>query len=185
MLPARVLEASMGGRRWKFWGWGCEGDGLSAEEERRLLGFYRERIGLEDVTRRPPPAVEEVTLRAPRLQPPASLAAICTSEPYERLLHSYGKSFPEAVRIFARDFGHAPDVVAKPASDDDVSAVLGWAAQAGAAVIPFGAGSSVVGGVEPAVGERFAGSTDCSRSTARAVPRVCRAACWGRRWRAR
>jgi alkyldihydroxyacetonephosphate synthase len=148
----------MGGRRWKFWGWGLEGDGLGAEEVRRLLGFYRERIGLGDVERLPPPAVAEVTLRAPRLRPPPSLAAICTGEAYERLLHSYGKSFPEAVRIFARDFENAPDVVARPRSDDDVAAVLAWAAEAGAAVIPFGAGSSVVGGVEPAVGERFAGT---------------------------
>ena len=86
------------------------------------------------------------------------LAAICTSEPYERLLHSYGKSFPEAVRIFARDFGNAPDVVARPRSEADVVAVLDWAADADAAVIPFGGGSSVVGGVEPAVGESFAGT---------------------------
>ncbi len=58
----------MTGRRWKFWGWGCEGDGLSAEEERRLLAFYRERIGFADVVRRPPPRVEEIALPAPRLQ---------------------------------------------------------------------------------------------------------------------
>jgi alkyldihydroxyacetonephosphate synthase len=148
----------MAGRRWKFWGWGLEGDGLSAEEEQRLLAFYRDRIGLSDVARRAPPRVEEIVLPAPRLQPPASLAGICTSEPYERLLHCYGKSFPEAVRIFAHDFGNAPDVIAKPRSDDDVSALLQWAGEVEAAVIPFGGGSSVVGGVEPVVGERFAGT---------------------------
>jgi len=148
----------MGGRCWKFWGWGFEGDGLSAEEERRLLNFYRKRIGLADVARRPPPAVEDIALRPPRLQPPASLAGICTAEPYQRLLHSYGKSFPEAARIFAHDFNNAPDIVARPRSDDEVSAVLGWAGEVNAAVIPFGGGSSVVGGVEPAVGERFAGT---------------------------
>ena len=87
-----------------------------------------------------------------------SLAASCTSEPYERLLHTYGKSFPEAVRIFERDFGNAPDVVARPRSEADVVAVLDWAADADAAVIPFGGGSSVVGGVEPAVGESFPGT---------------------------
>jgi alkyldihydroxyacetonephosphate synthase len=146
----------MTGRRWKFWGWGLEGDGLDAAEERRLLGFYRQHLNLADGARRPPPAVEEIALPAPRLRPPAGLAAICTSEPYERLLHSHGKSFPDAVRSFARDFGHAPDVVARPGSEAEIDALLQWAADVNAAVIPFGGGSSVVGGVEPAVGERFA-----------------------------
>jgi alkyldihydroxyacetonephosphate synthase len=148
----------MTGRRWKYWGWGVEGDGLSAAEEQRLLAFYRDRIGFTDVERRPPPQVSEIALRPPRLRPPASLASICNGEPRERLLHSYGKSFPEAVRIFAHDFNNAPDVVANPRSDDDVSALLAWAGEANAAVIPFGAGSSVVGGVEPMVGARFAGT---------------------------
>ena len=67
MLQARVREAAMSGRRWKFWGWGFEGDGLSLEEERRLLAFYRARIGYEDSARQPPPAAHEVSLRAPRL----------------------------------------------------------------------------------------------------------------------
>ena len=73
-------------------------------------------------------------------------------------MHTYGKSYPEAVRIFARDFSNAPDVVGIPRSEDDVIALLDWAADARAAVIPFGGGSSVVGGVEPAVGDGFAGT---------------------------
>ena len=94
----------------------------------------------------------------PALEPPARLAHLCSTEPYERLVHTYGKSFPDAVRAFARNFERAPDVVAQTASEDDVAAVLDWAADAGAAVIPFGGGSSVVGGVEPAVGDGFAGT---------------------------
>jgi alkyldihydroxyacetonephosphate synthase len=143
--------------RWKFWGWGVEGTGLEEGEQKRLFGFYR-TLGAPAGERRTVPKVDEIDLRRPRIGTPASLAAICTSEPYERLLHSYGKSFPEAVRIFARDFRNAPDVVAKPSSEANVVAVLDWAAQANAAVIPFGGGSSVVGGVEPAVGESFAGT---------------------------
>jgi alkyldihydroxyacetonephosphate synthase len=144
--------------RWKFWGWGYEGSGLAPDEERRLLHFYADRFGLEGATPRPAPAVEDISLRPSRLQPPDGLARLCSTEPYERLLHTYGKSFPEAVRIFAHDFNNAPDIVARPHSEDDVIAVLEWAADARAAVIPFGAGSSVVGGVEPAVGNGFAGT---------------------------
>jgi len=148
----------MAERRWKFWGWGLEGSGLAPAEERRLFEFYRERIGFRDVERRPPPQVADIALRAPRLQPPASLAALCSAEPHQRLAHTYGKSFPEAVRIFAHDFSNAPDVVAQPGSEQDVGGLLEWATDAGAAVIPFGGGSSVVGGVEPEVGEDFRGT---------------------------
>ena len=144
--------------RWKFWGWGYEGSGLEPAEQHRLLQFYADRFGLEGVAPGPAPTVHDVALRAPRLEPPARLARLCSAEPCERLVHTYGKSFPEAVRIFARDFGNAPDLVARPHAEDDVVAVLEWAADARAAVIPFGGGSSVVGGVEPAVGDGFAGT---------------------------
>jgi alkyldihydroxyacetonephosphate synthase len=148
----------MAGRRWKFWGWGLEGSGLTPAEERRLLEFYRRRIGFRDVGRRPPPQVADIALRAPRLQPPASLAGLCSAEPRQRLAHTYGKSFPEAVRIFAHDFNNAPDVVAKPSSEQGMVSLLQWATEAQAAVIPFGGGSSVVGGVEPDVGDSFKGT---------------------------
>ena len=48
--------------------------------------------------------------------------------------------------------------MALPATEADVAAVLDWASGAKVAVIPFGCGSSVVGGVEPAVGDRYAGA---------------------------
>jgi alkyldihydroxyacetonephosphate synthase len=148
----------MSAPRWKFWGWGYEGSGLTPEEEARLLRFYAERFGLRDEVACAAPAVDDIALRAPRLEPPARLARLCSTEPYQRLVHTYGKSYPEAVRIFARDFGNAPDVVAGPRSEADVVALLEWAADAGAAVVPFGGGSSVAGGVEPAVGDGFAGT---------------------------
>jgi alkyldihydroxyacetonephosphate synthase len=135
--------------RWKFWGWGYEGSGLTPDETRRLLQFYADRFGLDDAMPRPPPTVDDVALPRSRLEPPGRVARLCSNEPYQRLVHTYGKSFPDAVRAFAHDFDRAPDVVARPQSEDDVAAVLEWAADAGAAVIPFGGGSSVVGGVEP------------------------------------
>ena len=148
----------MSAPRWKFWAWGYEGSGLEPAEERRLLQFYADRFGLHGAAPRRAPMVEDIALRSSRLKPPAGVAHLCSTEPYERLVHTYGKSFPEAVRGFAHDFKNAPDVVARPHSEDDAIAVLGWAADARAAVIPFGGGSSVVGGVEPAVGDGFAGT---------------------------
>ena len=144
-------------RRLKFYGWGYEGDGLSEPERDHLFGFVAQRLGAEP---RPaaPPSESEIVLAAPRVVAPAALASVLTADPYERLLHTYGKSFPETVRAFARDFANAPDLVAVPADGTQVAAVLDWASGAKVAIIPFGGGSSVVGGVEPAFGDAFAGA---------------------------
>ncbi|MGI9437976.1 MAG: FAD-binding oxidoreductase [Geminicoccaceae bacterium] len=143
--------------RMKFWGWGYEGDGLTSDERERLLSFYHHRFGI-DAGDQPPPAVDEIDLAPSRLKAPAALASICSIEPYDRLLHSYGKSYPDAVNVFARDFSHAPDLVAKPESEAEVQALLDWVGDRNAAVIPFGGGSSVVGGIEPLVGSSFDGT---------------------------
>ncbi|MGI9504781.1 MAG: FAD-binding oxidoreductase [Geminicoccaceae bacterium] len=147
----------MSARRLKFWGWGYEGEGLRADEASRLKAFYRDRFGIEidDVC---PPPEDSIDLRPSRLTPPSTLTSICASQPYDRLLHSYGKSYPDSVKIFSRSFENPPDVVARPTCEEEVQAVLGWASDAGAAVIPFGGGSSVVGGVEPVVGDGFKGT---------------------------
>ena len=145
-------------RRLKFYGWGYEGDGLSQQEREHLFRFVGEKLGVEPRAAAAPPQASEIALRPPRVSAPAALAGVLTQEPYERLLHTYGKSFPETVRAFARDFANAPDLVALPKSEAEIEAVLDWAAGAKVAVIPFGAGSSVVGGVEPIVGDGYAGA---------------------------
>ena len=86
--------------------------------------------------------------RAAHLRPRLA-SSVLTQDPHERLLHTYGKSYPETVRAFARDFANAPDYVALPETEADIAAVFDWASGAKVAVVPFGAGSSVVGGVEP------------------------------------
>ncbi|MGI9488957.1 MAG: FAD-binding oxidoreductase [Geminicoccaceae bacterium] len=143
--------------RLKFWGWGYEGVGLDDVEVEKLKSFYSDRFAVE-FTDGQPPALDTIDLSKPRLSPPASLEDICTSEPHARLLHTYGKSYPDSVRVFSRDFGNAPDIVARPENEADVQSVLDWATGSNAAVIPFGGGSSVVGGVEPSVGDGFKGT---------------------------
>jgi alkyldihydroxyacetonephosphate synthase len=144
-------------RRLKFYGWGVEGAGLDNAERDQLFRFVAGRLGVEPRLGAPPQAAE-IALRPPRIPPPAALAGLLTQEPCERLLHTYGKSYPETVRAFARDFANAPDLVALPKTEADIAAVLDWASGAKVAVIPFGGGSSVVGGVEPAVGDSYAGA---------------------------
>ena len=149
--------------RLKYWGWGYEGNGLSPRDREMLLGnLARFGIWASGSARVPP--LDGISLPAPRLSPPESLGAICTQEPYERILHAFGQSQPDSIRIFARDFGHAPDVIAYPRDEADIGALMEWAGDAGAALVPYGGGSSVVGGVTPDIGHGYSGTVTLDMS---------------------
>jgi alkyldihydroxyacetonephosphate synthase len=137
--------------RLKHFGWGREGEGMTAEEVAALLDRYRRLFGVAGFEEAAPPALTEIVLRAPRIAPPPALADCCSSETYDRVAHTYGKSFCDYARGLAGQYQSAPDVVAYPRSEAEVAAIVDWAGGARAALIPFGAGSSVVGGVEPKI----------------------------------
>ena len=94
--------------------------------------------------------LEAVELRAPRLKAPASLGDLFTDDRHERVCHALGKAYRDVVRGFRGEFENPPDLVALPRDESEIEAVLSWAEAEGAAVIPFGGGTSVVGGVEGA-----------------------------------
>ncbi len=144
-------------RRLRFWGWGYEDEPIDAAEAARVVQHVQRRLAAPDLEEDPAPRLEDIELSAPRLSPPASLRDICDTAPIERVSHTYGKSFPDYVRTLSRDFSVAPDVVAYPRHEADIVDLLAWASDTHAAVIPFGAGSSVVGGVEAAVGDGYRG----------------------------
>jgi alkyldihydroxyacetonephosphate synthase len=146
----------MTGRR-KFWGWGLESEGLAANELEQLGATFAGRFGMDGVRIQEPPRVDELELAAPGLAPPTSLEVAFSTDPYDRAAHTYGRSFRDLVRAFRRDYAHAPDLVAFPRDEGELVSVLEWCSEAGAAAIPFGGGSSVVGGVEPDVGEGYHG----------------------------
>ena len=135
--------------RLKHFGWGREGEGLTAEEEAAALDRYRHLFNVDHFDEVTTLSLSKIELRPPRLAPPAALASRCSSEPYDRIAHTYGKSFSDYARGLLGHYDNAPDVVAYPRSESEVAAILDWAGGAQAALTPFGAGSSVVGGVEP------------------------------------
>jgi alkyldihydroxyacetonephosphate synthase len=104
-----------------------------------------------------PASVEDIELPAPRIEPPASLAEICTTDTYERAAHSYGSSYRDLVRAFRARFDHPCDVVAFPRDEHDVVSLLDWCSDSGAVAVPYGGGTGVAGGVEVTTGERYAG----------------------------
>ncbi|MSQ58276.1 MAG: FAD-binding oxidoreductase [Betaproteobacteria bacterium] len=133
----------------KFWGWGLEGDGASAGEIAQLEGAYAKQFGVGGFEVTPVPRAEEIVLRPSRLSPPESLRSACSTDRYERLLHSYGRSFFDSARIFSREFSNPPDVIAFPRTEAELTGMLDWCDSNNAVVIPWGGGSSVVAGVEP------------------------------------
>jgi alkyldihydroxyacetonephosphate synthase len=148
-----------------FWGWGAEGGGPSEEQARAMVATFAARLGVAAGELRPAPRLEDVSLPQPRVAPPPALSALCDASPRARASHTYGKSYRDIVRAAAGDFALAPDFVAVPRDEADVTAVLDWCSGARVAAIPYGGGSSVVGGVEPHVGAGYAGavSLDLSR----------------------
>src|SRR5207253_2174613 len=77
-----------------------------------------------------------------------TLAEFCSTDRYDRAAHTYGRSYRDVVRGYRGDFSPAPAFVAFPRNEQDVVAVLDWCSSTGVAAVPFGGGSSVVGGVE-------------------------------------
>ena len=151
------MTATLSRRRTlRFHGWGYADDRLSPDEEARVRRSAA-RFNAAPVETAAP-QLTDFDLRPPRVAPPASLRSMMSVTPYDRLTHSLGKSFADIVRMYLRDVRHPPDVVTFPKSEADVAAILDWASKANVAAIPFGGGSSVAGGVEPDVGDGYAGT---------------------------
>jgi alkyldihydroxyacetonephosphate synthase len=137
-----------------LWGWGEESSAADVEEVRaRVEQFF----GPSELEHPAPPRVP-----APRVEVPAALAGFSSADRLTRAAHAMGKSYLDRVRGFRGDFSSAPDWVARPRSEDELVRVLELAEREHLAVVPFGGGSSVVGGVEPipGPGQRGAVSVD-------------------------
>ena len=136
---------------WSGWGDPTLRPGLSPRAEAHLARW----IGpLERHT--PPVALEDVRTTPPRLDDAAraALAAIVGEDGVRddhrtRVEHAGGKSYPDLLRRRRGDAVAAPDAIVYPRTHDEVAAVLQQAVESGIAVVPFGGGTSVVGGVEP------------------------------------
>jgi alkyldihydroxyacetonephosphate synthase len=140
------------------WGWGYADRKPSTVELEAAAPGVRERLGFGGEQVEEPVPLDAIELAPPRLAPPSSLAAIFTEDHYERVSHAHGKAYRDVVRAFRGRIENPPDLVAHPGDEGEIAAVLEWCAESGAAAIPFGGGTSVVGGVEPRVGEKHAGA---------------------------
>jgi alkyldihydroxyacetonephosphate synthase len=152
-------------RRRKHWGWGYEDEQPSPAEVRAAAEGIAPALGFGSADVEDPVPLEAVELPAAGLEAPTALAGICSTDTYDRAAHAYGKSYRDLVRGFRGRFDHPPDVVAFPADEPQVEALLEWCEACGAAAIPYGGGTSVVGGLEPRLDGGYQGvvSVDLGR----------------------
>jgi alkyldihydroxyacetonephosphate synthase len=136
-------------RRLKHWGWGYEDQQPSREQVEEIARAVTDRLAFAVDEVEEPVPLESVELPESRLAPPRELAEMFSAERYDRVSHALGKAYRDVVRGFRGEFANPPDLVAYPESPEDVDVVLNWCADEGAAAIPFGGGTSVVGGIEP------------------------------------
>ncbi|WP_117211210.1 FAD-binding oxidoreductase [Allorhizocola rhizosphaerae] len=125
-----------------WWGWGWADQALDQAGSDQLARRVSAFLPLDGQVA-PVPDVER--LRRPRVaQPP--IEARCDN--LARVSHSYGKAYRDVIRNLRNDFPNPPDWIAYPRNENEIEETLDWAAHVGAAIIPYGGGTSVVGGVE-------------------------------------
>ncbi|WP_405363338.1 FAD-binding oxidoreductase [Kitasatospora sp. NBC_00085] len=142
MPVAPPVPGSARPRSW--WGWGYA-DAHPGDAECAALGALLPGTLARPL---PVPRVADLTVTRPRATPPPALAHLVTADPEARAAHAMGKAYRDVIRALRGRPGRIPDLVARPADDRQVADLLDWAGEQDVAVIPFGGGSSVVGGVE-------------------------------------
>ena len=136
----------------KWWGWG--------DPERRLdlppgaVDALREELGVKPEDSIGPVSLEQVKLPEPRPIPDSvrSAAGEVLDGMEDRLRRAAGRSYPDLIRLRTGRLELAPDAILRPAEVGGVEAVLAACGSNGVAVVPYGGGTSVVGGVDAVAG---------------------------------
>src|SRR4029079_11772518 len=139
-------------------GWGFEDAAFSTADARAAAPGLVGLLGFGETEPEEPAPFDPSALPEPRIASPPHLDGSCTADPAARAAHARGQSYLDTVRGLRGRYEHLPDVVARPRDTREIEDVLEWADAANAAVTPYGGGTSVVGGVEPRVPERFDGA---------------------------
>ena len=135
------------------WGWGIPGQapdlGAAAGRARAFFG----ELQPEDEV-----PLDAAQVPVPRVEVPADIAELCTVDRAQRAAHAMGKGYLDRLRGFRGDYASAPDLVARVRTEGDVERVLAACEAHGLSCIPFGGGTSVVGGVEGRPSPRHRGA---------------------------
>jgi len=142
----------------KWWGWGVDGVGFHFEDKPGFPAFVEYAVGLDLLTaeRTGEPSFADLNVSKSNASAAflKSLAGIVgdgyvTTDDMSRVIHTYGKSIRDLIRIRGNMILRSPDVVIYPADEAEVQQVVDAAIKANAVIIPFGAGSNIGGSLEP------------------------------------
>jgi alkyldihydroxyacetonephosphate synthase len=141
----------------RWWGWG--NPAATHALPAHALPFLRETVGVAEQPR-PAVALEHVQLEPSKLSEGtlSELRGILGAEGVldgheQRVLHAAGKGYPDLVRLRSGKPEGAPDAVLYPADHSQLKALLELCERSSIALVPFGGGTSVVGGVAPLRGQ--------------------------------
>jgi alkyldihydroxyacetonephosphate synthase len=143
-------ETASATRSW--WGWGRSEAAYDGEALAGIGAMLTHRFDVELPAPADPAEPSTLELQAPRVALPEPLNALASNEPVDRLRHGHGASFREIVRALHGDIPNPPDLVVRPRGREDVARVLDWCSDAGVSCVPWGGGTSVIGGVTPPPG---------------------------------
>ena len=141
----------------KWWGWGVEGVSFHHEDKPGLAPFVLDKVDI-DLHQPPAPRLELTDLPIPEPRIGTDLLAELTDavgaehvhrSDLERIVHTYGKSLRDLLRLRAGHIPRIPDVVVYPADEAQVQLIVDRAVAADAVLIPFGGGSNIAGSLEP------------------------------------
>ena len=148
----------MTGSSYSVWGWARDpAEAPTVKELRDLAPLVSDHLGLP--VQEPESPNDTVELPADRVggRLPASLVPLASADPVDRARHSLGQAYRDVVRGIRSQIDHPVDVVLRPRTEADIAAVLDWCADQRVAVIPYGGGTSVVGGIEPVIDDHWSG----------------------------
>ncbi len=148
----------MAERERSLWAWGWRDKFPDETARTGMVAMVGALVpGVAPALRGLPP--DEPVVRDSPVRCPDTLAEFATQEPRARASRTRGRAFVDIVAGFAGDYDGAPDVVATPRTADEVARVLEVCDGNNWLVVPFGGGTSVVGGVDAAGARKHSGVT--------------------------
>jgi alkyldihydroxyacetonephosphate synthase len=140
----------------KWWGWGSESYSFQMDQKPNLWPWIIKKIGINPDVKTLPVKIDTIKIKSPILNLEFIRALEknlksnqITSDDHERLLHTYGKSYPDLYRVRRGELKRSPDMIIFPLNHGEVEKIISLAHEFNVCVIPFGGGTNIVGGVEP------------------------------------
>ncbi|MFC2074862.1 FAD-linked oxidase C-terminal domain-containing protein [Bdellovibrionota bacterium] len=178
-LPKKIEEErvqfkidSQSRREMKWFGWGDPKVHFELPDNERVEKYLSEKFGLSELKEEKTDwNIEDVKVNESALSSEIISAieqeigkGAFSVEKNDRLIHAYGKSYKDLIRIRALNVQNAPDVVFYPSNEEEINKILNLCSKNNIAIVPFSGGTDVVSGLDAEKGgKQFVASLDLTR----------------------